>query len=377
MTQEKLQEHQLQTPQPGEAAAQPHKRDARLPEKTPPTDGEAGNIDADETLSCLEEALDNFKRYARQGTQRDLPAIAPWDTSKRTREIAKALGITVPAIPALETPEETPEAADDAVEIRNLPLSDLRPGAHQLRRNFDEEQLTDLAESIRRRGVLQPILVRPLDDGWEIVAGERRWRAAQSAGLREIPATVRQMSDYDALLAGLVENLQREDLNPMERARGISALVTDLDMTHADAGNEVGLTRSAVSNTLRLLELPPDIQQMIELKKLNASHARALFGLDPETQAEVARQIDSRGLTSRQAQDLAEQMTGKSGEQAKKAGLLTDLTNDAILRVFEKEMSARLLTRVEIHPNQDGGGKLTIHFDSLDALNYLARKLWK
>ena len=372
MTQENLQEHQLQTPQPGEAAAQPHKRDARLPEKTPPTDGEADNIRVDETPSRL-EALDHFKRYVR----RDLPAPSPRDASKRTREIAKKLGITVPAIPAPETPEETPEAADDAVETRNLPLSDLRPGAHQLRRNFDEQQLAELTESIRRRGVLQPILVRPLDDGWEIVAGERRWRAAQSAGLREIPATVRQMSDHDALLAGLVENLQREDLNPMERARGISALVTDLGMTHADAGNEVGLTRSAVSNTLRLLELPPDIQRMIELKKLNASHARALFGLDPDTQAEVARQIDARGLTCRQAQDLAEQITGKSGEQAKKAGLLTDLTNDAILRVFEQEMSARLLTRVEIHPNQDGGGKLTMHFDSLDALNFLARKLWK
>ena len=373
MTQEKLQEHQLQTPQPGEAAAQPHKRYARLPEKTPPTDGEADNIRVDETPSCL-EALDHFKRYV----QRDLPAITSWDTSKRTREIAKKLGITVPAIPAPETPEETPpEAADNAVESRNLPLSDLRPGAHQLRRNFDEQQLAELTESIRRRGVLQPILVRPLDDGWEIVAGERRWRAAQSAGLREIPATVRQMSDHDALLAGLVENLQREDLNPMERARGISALVTDLGMTHAAAGNEVGLTRSAVSNTLRLLELPPDIQRMIELKKLNASHARVLVGLDPDTQAEVARQIDSRGLTCRQAQDLAEQITGKIDEQAKKAGLLTDLTNDAILRVFEQEMTARLLTRVEIHPNQDGGGKLTMHFDSLDALNFLARKLWK
>ena len=374
MTQEKLQEHQLQTPQPGEAAAQPHKRDARLPEKTPPTDIEARNRRVDEILS-RPETQEHFKRWIQRETQRELPAAPPHYTSQtRIREIAKALEEITPASRA---PEAAPEAADDAVEIRNLPLSDLRPGAHQLRRNFDEEQLTDLAESIRRRGVLQPILVRPLDDGWEIVAGERRWRAAQSAGLREIPATVRQMSDYDALLAGLVENLQREDLNPMERARGISALVTDLGMTHADAGNEVGLTRSAVSNTLRLLELPPDIQQMIELKKLNASHARALFGLDPETQAEVVRQIDSRGLTCRQAQDLAEQMTGKSGEQAKKAGLLTDLTNDAILRVFEKEMSARLLTRVEIHPNQDGGGKLTIHFDSLDALNFLARKLWK
>ena len=375
MTQDKLQEHQLQTPQPGEAAAQPHKRDARLPEKTPPTDGEAGNIYLDKLLSRL-KAQDHFKRHVRQGTQRELPAPSPQDTSKRTREIAKALGIAVPAIRAPETPETpqtTDNATDNTTEARNLPLSDLRPGAHQLRRHFDEQQLAELTESIRRRGVLQPILVRPLDDGWEIVAGERRWRAAQSAGLREIPATVRRMSDRDALLTGLVENLQREDLNPMERARGISALVTDLGMTHADAGNEVGLTRSAVSNILRLLDLPPDIQRMMELKKLNASHGRALFGLDPETQTEVARQIDSRGLTIRQARDLAEQMTGK----AEKAGLLTDLTDDALLRVFEKEMSARLLTRVEIHPNQDGGGKLTIHFDSLDALNYLTRKLWK
>ena len=375
MTQDKLQEHQLQTPQPGEAAAQPHKRDARLPEKTPPTDGEAGSIYLDKLLSRL-KTQDHFKRHVRQGTQRELPAPSPQDTSKRTREIAKALGIAVPAIRAPETPETpqtTDNATDNTTEARNLPLSDLRPGAHQLRRHFDEQQLAELTESIRRRGVLQPILVRPLDDGWEIVAGERRWRAAQSAGLREIPATVRRMSDRDALLTGLVENLQREDLNPMERARGISALVTDLGMTHADAGNEVGLTRSAVSNILRLLDLPPDIQRMMELKKLNASHGRALFGLDPETQTEVARQIDSRGLTIRQARDLAEQMTGK----AEKAGLLTDLTDDALLRVFEKEMSARLLTRVEIHPNQDGGGKLTIHFDSLDALNYLTRKLWK
>ena len=262
---------------------------------------------------------------------------------------------------------------------RMFPLSDLRPGTHQPRRNFDEESLEELAESIRRHGVLQPLLVRPLGggEGWEIVAGERRWRAAQMAGVREIPAAVREMTDKEAMFAALVENLQREDLNPMERARGILRLVEDLGMTHAAAGAEVGLTRSAVSNILRLLELSSAVQRMVEEGKLEAGHARALAALSPEAQQEAARRIVSRKLSAREAEALAKRMSRGAdggGSGGKKGG---EGAKDADIRGLEREMSSRLKARTEIQHRKSGGGKLTIHYGSLDALDGILAKLRK
>ena len=261
--------------------------------------------------------------------------------------------------------------------VRMFGLSDLRPGSHQPRRNFDEGSLGELAESIRRHGVLQPLLVRPLGGGlgWEIVAGERRWRAARLAELDSVPAVVREMTDREAMFAGLVENLQREDLNPMERARGILRLVEDLGMTHAAAGAEVGLTRSAVTNILRLLELSVEVQRLVEGGKLDAGHARALLGLSAEAQREAAGRIIARGLSAREAEALAKRMGGTGGNGRK--GGKKEGVKDGDLRILERELSSRLKARTEIHPGKGGGGKLTIHYGTLDALDGILAKLRK
>ena len=306
---------------------------------------------------------------SRRGLGKGLDALLAEDSgSPDSPAVATGAGAGAPAAAAA--------AADTAGGPRMLALSDLRPGSHQPRRDFDEGELAELAESIRRRGVLQPILARPLGGGagWEIVAGERRWRAARLAGLREIPAAVREMSDREAMFAALVENLQRADLNPMERARGILRLVEDLGMTHAEAGAEVGLARPAVSNMLRLLELAPDIQRMVESGKLEAGHARTLLALDAAARTEAARQISARGLSVREAEKLAKRLAGKSGGKGEKAG---KLAGDADIQALERELSSRLKSRAEIRHRKDGGGKLTIHYGSLDGLDRILAKLRK
>ena len=260
---------------------------------------------------------------------------------------------------------------------RMIALSDLRPGSHQPRRDFDEEGLEELADSIRRRGVLQPVLARPLGggEGWEIVAGERRWRAARLAGLTEIPAAVREMTDREAMFAALAENLQRADLNPMERARGLSRLVEDLGMTQAEAGAEVGLSRPAVANVLRLLELSPEVQRMVEAGRLEAAHARALVGLSVEMQTEAARRIARGGLSAREAESLARRMSAAKG--AGKASGDAGGEGDADVRILERELSSKLKARTEIRHRKDGGGRVTIHYGSLEGLDRVLAKLRK
>ena len=331
---------------------------------------------------------------------------------KNRRGLGKGLDALLAADPDLtDSPAETPAnittdspppppphspSADSggkggrAAGTRMLRLSDLRPGPQQPRRDFNEAGLEELAESIRRHGVLQPILARPLKKGkggdgegdgweweWEIVAGERRWRAAQLAGLREIPAAVREMSDREAMFAALVENLQRADLNPLERARGISRLVEDLGMTQAEAGAEVGLSRSAVANILRLLELSPGVRRMVESGGLDAAHARALLGLGAAAQLEAARRIVSRGLSAREAERLARRMGAMEREKPEAAdgGKLESADGD--VRMLERELSSKLKSRAEIRHRKDGGGRLTIHYGSLEALDRILAKLRK
>ena len=266
---------------------------------------------------------------------------------------------------------------------RMIPLSRLRPGAHQPRRDFNEAALEELAESVRLHGVLQPLLARPIPNRsgeYEIVAGERRWRAAGLAGLVEVPALVREMSDESALFAALVENLQRTDLNPMERARGIARLVSELGLTHAEAGANVGLSRPAVTNILRLLDLSEPVRGLLESGKLDPGHARALLGLPEGLQLEAARRIASGGLSAREAERLARRLAseakgetdgsvdgGKSGGAG--AGKSPVAGLDADTRMLERELSSKLSARTEIRPRKDGGGKLTIHYGSLEALD--------
>lgn len=259
----------------------------------------------------------------------------------------------------------------EGVTPRMLPAAQLRAGGRQPRQRFDQGELQALADSIRRQGVIQPVIVRPRADGYEIVAGERRWRAAQMAGLQTIPVVVRHLSDKEVLLFALAENLQRADLNPLEQARGLARLVEELNITHAEAAANLGLSRPAVSNLLRLLSLCAPVLQLLENGKLDAAHARALLPLSASQQQQAALQIVAKKLSARAAENLAKSLT--ADKKQKKSS--TDRSSNPDTRRLETDLSASLSARVEIRHRPAGSGKLTIHYGSLDSLQRLLKKL--
>lgn len=253
--------------------------------------------------------------------------------------------------------------------VRAVAAELLRAGGGQPRRRFAPEELESLADSIRERGIIQPIIVRPFaKGGWEIVAGERRWRAAQMAGLSEVPVVVRDLSDREAMLFALVENIQRADLNPAEQARGIARLTKEAEMTHAQAAKHLGMSRAAVSNLLRLLSLPPPILQMLEEGKMDGGHARAILSLPPPRQLAVAKKIVAEKLSVRDVENLVR----PHSSPARGGGKKTD--NDT--RRLESELSAAIKTRVQIM-HRGKGGKLVIHYGSLESLDRILRRLRK
>ena len=232
-----------------------------------------------------------------------------------------------------------------------------------------QEALAELAASIKTQGLMQPVLVRPVDrDRYELIAGERRWRAAQMAGLQEIPALVREVADEAALAMSLIENIQRENLNPMEEAGGIQRLVDEFRMTHEQAADAVGRSRSATTNLLRLLRLTKPVQAMVMEGVLEMGHARAVLALEGARQIEAANRIAARGLSVREAEALvAKLVRGQGNRRAPKA--------DRDLERLEEEVSGRLGTTVEIRARRNGGGKLIVHYSSLDHLDQLLKKL--
>jgi len=251
-----------------------------------------------------------------------------------------------------------------------LPVEALQPGRYQPRTRIDPESLTELAGSIKSQGVMQPILVRPLEAGrYEIVAGERRWRAARMAGLATVPALVREVPDRNALAMALIENLQREDLNFLEEAAGVKRLIEEFGMTHGEAAEALGRSRAAVTNALRLLELAPPVQELVREGKLDMGHARALLALPALKQVEIARMAVARQLSVRQLEALV-------------AGLANRPATDARARVdpdvarLEENLSQCLGTTVKIQSGpKPGSGKLVIHYSTLDHLDALLRKL--
>ena len=258
--------------------------------------------------------------------------------------------------------------------LRDIDLDQLTPGEYQPRRDMHKETLQELADSIKQEGVLQPISVRPLAgqakayaDGarYEIIAGERRWRAAQLAGLNRIPAIVRDVDDEQAAAIALIENLQREDLNPLEEARGLQRLIDEFDLTHQETATAVGKSRAAVSNLIRLLELAPDVQQLLGDGSLSMGHARALLGLSgAQSQGVVARDIVSRGLSVRQTEALVKRMqAGKSAKPAPKPAVSADI------RRLQDELSGKLGAKVAIQHMASGKGKLVIAYNSVDELD--------
>lgn len=250
-----------------------------------------------------------------------------------------------------------------------LPINAIRPGKYQPRTKMDPTALNELAASIRSKGLMQPVLVRPLErDSFELIAGERRWRAAQMAGLTEIPALVREVPDDTALAMSLIENIQREDLNPMEEAAGVQRLVDEFRMTHDQAADAIGRSRSATTNLLRLLKLAKPVQQMVLEGALEMGHARALLMLEGARQIEAANQVGARGLSVRETEALVRRLVRSPGARRKRG-------TDRDLARLEEEVSERLGTTVQIRAGRKGKGKIVLHFSGLDHLEQLLKKL--
>ncbi|MCE1242279.1 ParB/RepB/Spo0J family partition protein [Oryzomicrobium sp.] len=255
---------------------------------------------------------------------------------------------------------------------RSLKVTLLLPGKYQPRTRMDSESLQELAASIKAQGVMQPILVRPLRDPlgekYEIVAGERRWRASQLAGLSEVPVLIREIPDEAALAMALIENIQRENLNPLEEAMGLQRLVDEFGLTHQQAADAVGRSRPAASNLLRLLQLPAPIQDLLLESQIDMGHARALLPLPTPVQLSLAQRVASKGLSVRETEKLA-QLALQPPKEPEPRKVDRDLLR------LEEELSDVLGARVEIRANKKGTGKVHIAFDSLEELDGLLGRL--
>lgn len=251
-------------------------------------------------------------------------------------------------------------------DMRKLPLDVIRRGRYQPRMNMRDEQLQDLASSIRAQGVVQPIVVRPLGTPgqYEIIAGERRWRAAQMAGLHDIPALVRNVPDDAALAMALIENIQREELNPLEESIALQRLINEFDMTHQQAADAVGRSRVAVSNLLRLLALSDEVKRLLEEGKLEMGHARALLSLEGDAQAQAARSVVAKKLSVRETEQLVQRL--QTAAQAPKP---EPKRVDPNIRQLQQDLGEKLGASVNLQHGPKGKGKLVIHYNSLDELD--------
>lgn len=254
-------------------------------------------------------------------------------------------------------------------ELRNLPVERLKPGKYQPRTHMDQESLAELAASIKAQGVMQPILVRAVDstpgaERYEIVAGERRWRASQLAGLAEVPVLVRSIPDEQALEMALIENIQRENLNPLEEAQGLQRLIDEFGLTHQQAADAVGRSRPAASNLLRLLQLTPAVQELLMSGQLDMGHARTLLPLGGAQQVAAAQRIVQKGLSVREAEQLVQQIVNPPKKAA-------DKPVDRDLLRLEEDLADGLGANVQIRTNRKGAGKVTIEFNSLEQLDGL------
>jgi len=273
--------------------------------------------------------------------------------------------------PAEEVSLDAGETADDTQpadgQLRQLPIEYMQRGRFQPRKDMSAEALEELAESIRTQGVMQPIVVRPLPgatNSYEIIAGERRWRAAQMASLESIPAIVREIPDETAIAMALIENIQREDLNPMEEAAALARLKEEFELTHQQVANAVGKSRAMVSNLLRLMSLEPDTRTLLEHGDLEMGHARALLALEGSKQIEAARTVVSKGLSVRQAEELVRDFDKKKAAKKK-----NEPAEDPNVKQLVQDLSERIGAPVEVKQQAGGKGKLVISYNSLDELD--------
>jgi ParB family chromosome partitioning protein len=293
------------------------------------------------------------------------------------RGLEALLGGTPPAPPAepgagANAVSRAPRPLDE--ELAKIPVDLLQRGRYQPRLDMRPESLQELADSIRAQGVVQPIVVRPLAAQrsgepvrYEIIAGERRWRAAQMAGLHEIAAVIRDVPDGAAVAMSLIENIQRENLNPLEEARALDRLIREFDMTHQLAADAVGRSRAAVSNLLRLLELADEVKQLVEQRQIEMGHARALLGLvAPRQQIEVAALVARKGLSVRETEALVKRMLAHGTESGKQQE--PDRKDPNITRL-EQDLADKLGAKVHLQHTARGRGKLVIDYNSLDELD--------
>ena len=252
-------------------------------------------------------------------------------------------------------------------QLKMVPVDLIQRGQYQPRLDMKLDSLQELADSIRAQGVVQPIVIRPIGDGgrYELIAGERRWRAAQLAGLSAIPAIVKRVPDAQAMSIALIENIQREQLNPLEEAMAFERLIREFSMTHQEVADAIGRSRTAVTNLLRLLELEAPCREMLERGDLEMGHARALLGLSGATQVEAGRKIATGGLSVREAEALVRSLKGEGVPRAAVAGREVDPN----VRQLEQSLAERLGAEVAIRHATGGKGKLVIHYGSLDELD--------
>ncbi len=275
----------------------------------------------------------------------------------------KGLGRGLDALLSSNNNGNTPEEI-----LQKLAIDLLQPGKYQPRTSMDQDSLTELAESIKAQGVMQPILVRPITDGrYEIIAGERRWRAAQIAGLTEVPVLIREVADESALAMSLIENIQREDLNPLEEALGIQRLIKEFNLTHQTAGVALGSSRSTISNLLRLLNLSAPVQKMMMQGQIDMGHGRALLSLSPAQQIEIANLIAHKQLSVRETEKLVNRIEVPTKKKLEK--------QDQDLLRLQENISERIGAQVEIKQKKRGAGNLVIHYTSLEQLDGILSKL--
>jgi len=290
------------------------------------------------------------------------------------RGLADLLG-TATARHTQAAPDAAPPPPPFGEQLAKLPLDLLQRGRYQPRQDMRPETLTELADSIKVQGVVQPIVVRPLTPSgpgepqrYEIIAGERRWRAAQMAGLTEIAAVIREIPDEDAIAVALIENIQRENLNPLEEARALTRLITEFGVTHQQAADAVGRSRAGVSNLLRLLELSPEVCELVEKREIEMGHARALLPLTQRRQqTEVALLVARKGLSVRETEALVRRLQSPA-RPAGSAGA-DGGSRDPNVEHLEQDLAEKLGARVAIQQGPKGKGKLVVSYNSLDELD--------
>jgi ParB family chromosome partitioning protein len=269
---------------------------------------------------------------------------------------------------AAEGAQEAQPGTPPVERVSTLPVDRIQRGRYQPRRSFDQDSLRELADSIAAQGVLQPIVVRPLSENqYEIIAGERRWRAAQQAGLAEIPVVVRKVDEQTAIAIALIENIQRDDLNPLEEATALQRLLGEFGLTHMQVADAVGKSRTTVTNLVRLLELNDDVKEYLQQAKLEMGHARALLGIKGAEQSSAAARVVALGLSVRETEKLVRRLQQEDGDRGPSKP--KNVEPDPNVRRLQDDLTDRLGARVQIQQGNRGTGKLVIAYNSLDELD--------